>query len=168
MTDTKKQSDIKQFEISKEGFFKLKEFIQTLANPFEYVIQIIKKDKIRSNRQNRWYFGMLMPAIRYFLTEEWSNIKDNDMMHKQIEYTLSEIYYEDQIYSIRDKNGREMKYTKLSISFNNMSHKKFQDYLNKILINLSRFTGFETDNLEGLIKEYCSQIGKKYKPYKSY
>ena len=111
---------------------------------------------------------MLMPAIRYFLTEEWSNIKDNDMMHKQIEYTLSEIYYEDQIYSIRDKNGREMKYTKLSISFNNMSHKKFQDYLNKILINLSRFTGFETDNLEGLIKEYCLQTGEKYKPYKSY
>ena len=166
MTDTKKQSEVQEFEISKEGFSKLIEFIKTLANPFEYVIQIISKDKARSNRQQNWYFGMLMPAIRYFLTEEWDNIKDNDAMHKQIEYTLSEIYYEDKIYSVKDKNGREMKYTRLSIAFNNMSHKKFQDYLKKILINLSRFTGFEVGNLEELIKEYCLQTGEEYKPYK--
>ena len=166
MTDTKKQADVQQFEISKDGLSKLIEFVKTLANPFEYIIQIVSKDKIRSNRQNKWYFGMLMPAIRYFLTEEWNNIKDNDMMHKQIEYTLSEIYYEDKIYSVKDKDGREMKYTRLSIAFNNMSHKKFQDYLNKILINLSRFTGFEVGNLEELIKEYCVQIGEEYKPYK--
>ncbi len=157
---------VEQFEINKDGFLKLKEFVKTLANPFEYVIQIISKDKARSNRQQNWYFGMLMPAIRYFLTEEWDNIKDNDSMHKQIEYTLSEIYYEDKIYSVKDKNGREMKYTKLSIAFYNMSHKKFQDYLNKILINLSRFTGFEAVSLEELIKEYCTQIGEEYKPYK--
>ena len=69
---------VEQFEINKDGFLKLKEFVKTLANPFEYVIQIISKDKARSNRQQNWYFGMLMPAIRYFLTEEWDNIKDND------------------------------------------------------------------------------------------
>lgn len=166
MTDTKKHAEIPQFEISKDGLSKLIEFVKTLANPFEYVIQIITKDKARSNRQQNWYFGMLMPAIRYFLTEEWDNIKDNDGMHKQIEYTLSEIYYEDKIYSVKDKNGRKMKYTKLSIAFNNMSHKKFQDYLNKILINLSIFTNFEVGNLEELIKEYCVQIGEEYKPYK--
>ena len=144
MTDTKKQSEVPQFEISKDGLSKLIEFVKTLANPFEYVIQIITN----------------------FLTEEWDNIKDNDAMHKQIEYTLSEIYYEDKIYSVKDKNGREMKYTKLSISFDKMSHKKFQDYLKKILINLSRFTGFEVGNLEELIKEYCLQTGEEYKPYK--
>ena len=166
MTDTKKQAEVPQFEISKDGLSKLIEFVKTLANPFEYIIQIVSKDKARSSRQQNWYFGMLMPAIRYFLTEEWDNIKDDNMMHKQIEYTLSEIYYEDKIYSVKDKNGREMKYTKLSIAFNNMSHKKFQDYLNKILINLSRFTNFEVGSLEELIKEYCVQTGEEYKPYK--
>lgn len=153
------------FEINKEGWEKLKAFIKTLKDTSKYYIQIISKEQKRSLEQNHWYWGYVIEAIRYFSKDEFRQYTPDDM-HDHIKLTLSAYVeeYEGTLCEIELYDGRKVLKTKLSTKFEKMSQKQYNAYLQHLLDYIGIYINFPIGDLNELVRLYCEDMGKEYKP----
>lgn len=152
------------FDISKEGWALLKEALKKLDGVSKYCIAIIDKKKARSLQQNKWYWSTLLPAIHYFLKDEY-NIKNLDILHDTIKLIVSELYYPECIYYIKSSKGVDVIHSNLSTAFDKMSREKFNQYLDNLYECLGYFITFTPLDLNDLVRHYCMQVGKQYKEF---
>lgn len=145
------------FEISEDGFNKLKDYTDKLKNKNNYCIQIIKKEVGRKLEQNRWYWGYVLPSILFFSKDDFTGYNTH-ALHEHIKLVLSNYVpeYQEFLYEV-NFNGKTLMSTRLSTKFTEMNKDQFETYLKHLLEYISVYINFPISSLGELVMMYCSQ-----------
>lgn len=138
------------FELNKEGWHSLKTFIKSLEDKEKYIIEVKRKN--RSYEQLKYYFGAVLPAVLYFITDE-ININNTDALHIYLKefyaFETKQEYFKPVII-----NGIKRYINTFSIDFERCSQDEINNYLSFIENNLNKLITIEAKTFEDLIYEF--------------
>lgn len=140
----------KTFELNKESWQKLTDYIKSLENKDKYIIEV--KRKHRSYEQLKYYFGGILPAILYFIKDD---IKINSI--DDLHIYLKEFYAfetKQEYYKPVSINGKTRYINTFSIDFERCTQYEINLYLSFIENNLSKLITIDVYNFKTLTYEF--------------